>query len=87
MRKDYIKYSAKRRELTMTDMKTKAQEIKKSIDDVYWDWSDMLFFDGTTIAVAALRETINQLQQCSATHPAFISCPDILELIDELEKL
>ena len=33
-----------------------------------------------------LREVINQLQQCSATHPAFISCPDLLELCDELEK-
>ena len=35
----------------------------------------------------SLREVINQLQQCSATHPAFISCPDLLELADELEVL
>jgi endonuclease I len=34
---------------------------------------------------AALREVINQLQQSSATHPAFISCPDLLELCEELE--
>jgi hypothetical protein len=71
----------------MTDMKTKAKAVKKSIDDVYWDWGNMYPADGTTIAVAALRETINQLQQCSATHPAFISCPDILNLIEEFEKL
>ena len=35
----------------------------------------------------SLREVINQLQQCSTTHPAFISCPDLLELADELEVL
>lgn len=37
--------------------------------------------------VAAIREVINQLQQSSATHPAFISCPDMLELCEELEKM
>ena len=35
----------------------------------------------------SLREVINQLQQSSATHPAFISCPDLLELCEEIEKL
>jgi hypothetical protein len=37
--------------------------------------------------VSAIREVINQLQQSSVTHPAFISCPDVLELCEELEKL
>ena len=37
--------------------------------------------------ITALREVINQLQQSSATHPAFISCPDLLELCEEIEKL
>ncbi len=36
---------------------------------------------------AALREVINVLQQSSATHPAFISCPDLLDLCEELENL
>ena len=34
-----------------------------------------------------LREVINQLQQSSATHPAFISCPDLLELCEEIKRL
>ena len=34
-----------------------------------------------------LREVINQLQQSSATHPAFISCPDFLELCEEIKRL
>jgi hypothetical protein len=33
--------------------------------------------------VAALRETINQLQQS----PGVISCADMLELCEEIEKL
>ena len=67
----------------MTDIKTKAEVVKKSIDDVYWDWGNMSPSDGTTITVAALREVINQLQQS----PGIISCADLLELCEELEKI
>ena len=35
------------------------------------------------IMVAALRETINQLQQS----PGVIMCADVLELCEEIEKL
>jgi hypothetical protein len=43
--------------------------------------------DSRKIIASVLREVINQLQQSSATHPAFISCPDIIELCEELKKL
>ena len=44
------------------------------------------YYDASAIA-GVLREVINQLQQSSATHPAFISCPDLLDLCEELEQL
>lgn len=71
----------------MNNKKEVAQAIKKSADDAYWSWDQMCPAEANVIAVAAIREVINQLQQCSATHPAFISCPDLLEVIEELEKL
>ena len=65
----------------MTDMKTKAEAIVGAFNGYH-----ELVNRRVKIA-AALREVINQLQQSSATHPAFISCPDLLELCEEIEKL
>ena len=72
----------------MTDIKTKA----KKVDDAYWKGRTNIpdiYTKGRVRFAAGLREVINQLQQSSATHkvPAFISCPDLLELCEELEKL
>ena len=39
--------------------------------------------DRTKVIASALREVINQLQQS----PGIISCADLLELCEELEKL
>jgi predicted RNA-binding protein with EMAP domain len=65
----------------MTDMKTKAQEVLYAYMDVEKDLSQ------PKILIYTLKELINQLQQSSTTHPAFISCPDIIELCEELKKL
>jgi predicted RNA-binding protein with EMAP domain len=65
----------------MTDMKTKAQEVLYAYMDVEKDLSQ------PKILIYTLKELINQLQQSSATHPAFISCPDIIELCEELKNL
>ena len=70
----------------MTDIKTKA----KKVDDAYWRAQTNIpdiYTKGRVRFAAGLREVINQLQQSSATHPAFISCPDLLELCEEIEKL
>ena len=64
----------------------------KKVDDAYWRAQTNIpdiYTKGRVRFAAGLREVINQLQQSSATHkvPAFISCPDLLELCEELEKL
>ena len=65
----------------MTDKK----EVAQAIVDAFNGYHEMV---NRRVKIAAvLREVINQLQQSSATHPAFISCPDLLELCEELEKL
>ena len=64
----------------MIDIKTKADKV---LSAYYDDEAHDPAFHLTGI----LREVINQLQQSSATHPAFISCPDMLELCEEIEKL
>ena len=64
----------------MTDIKTKADKV---VSAYYDDQAHDPAFHLTGI----LREVINQFQQSSATHPAFISCPDLLELCEEIEKL
>ena len=67
----------------MTDLSPQAQAIV----DAFNGYHEMV---NRRVKIAAvLREVINQLQQSSATHkvPAFISCPDLLELCEELEKL
>ena len=65
----------------MTDLSPQAQAIL----DAFNGYHEMV---NRRVKIAAvLREVINQLQQSSATHPAFISCPDLLELCEEIEKL
>ena len=69
----------------MTDkqLSPQAQAVKKSADDAYWLWDQMCPADAEIIAVAVLREVVNQLQQS----PGVVMCYDILELCDELEAL
>jgi hypothetical protein len=69
----------------MTDIKTKAEVVKDVVGTVYKDdWCKKAGWeiDKPTI-ITALREVINQLQQS----PGIISCADLLELCEELEKL
>jgi hypothetical protein len=58
----------------MTDKK----EVAQAVMNEYYD----KFYDNSAVA-AALREVINQLQQS----PGIISCADLLELCEELEKI
>ena len=67
----------------MTNLSPQAQAVKKSADDAYWLWDQMCPADAKIIAVAVLREVVNQLQQS----PGVVMCYDILELCDELEAL
>ena len=67
----------------MTNLSPQAQAVKKSADDAYWLWDQMCPADANIIAVAVLREVVNQLQQS----PGVISCADVLELCEEIEKL
>lgn len=60
----------------MTDMKEKA----KKVFSVYYDDPQ---HDPTLNLTDAFREVINQLQQS----PGVISCADVLELCEEIEKL
>jgi hypothetical protein len=73
----------------MSDMKTKAEKLVDVFYSTFADERvDFIIQDLNNNAIAnVLREVINQLQQSSATHPAFISCPDLLELCEEIEKL
>ena len=64
-------------------MTKEAQAVAAAIEEVRFDWGDMEQSHPHTIAVAALREVINQLQQS----PGVIMCPDVLELCDELEEM
>jgi hypothetical protein len=60
----------------MIDMKTKA----KKVFSAYYDDPH---HDPTINLTDAFREVINQLQQS----PGVISCADMLELCEEIEKL
>ena len=64
-------------ETTMTDMKTKAQEVLYAYMDVERDLSQ------PKILIHTLKELINQLQ----VSPGIIKCPDIIELCEELKNL
>jgi len=59
------------------------KEVAQKVFEAFWkDEPHPCNVDGYEIA-NALREVINQLQQPSGV----ISCPDLLELCDELENL
>ena len=60
----------------MTDIKTKATEVLYVYMDVEKDLSQ------PKILIHTFKELINQLQQS----PGIISCADLLELCEELEK-
>ena len=60
----------------MTDMKTKAQKVFSA-------YYDDPHHDPTINLTDAFREVINVLQ----VSPGIIRCPDLLELIEEIEKL
>ncbi len=64
-------------------MTERAQKLSQAIKEVSWDWENMQPSHPHTIAIAALRETINILQ----VSPGIIRCPDLLKLIEELEAL
>ena len=69
----------------MTNKKEVAQAVKDAVGTVYKDdWCKKAGWeiDKPTIVIA-LREVINQLQQS----PGVISCADMLELCEEIEKL
>lgn len=68
----------------MTDLKKVAQQV---MNEYYAKLGPGPYYYDNSAVSSALREVINQLQQSSATHPAFISCPDLLELCEELENL
>jgi hypothetical protein len=61
----------------MTNMTERAKKIMRA-----YEAEDTYNFPKDGV-VAALRETINQLQQS----PGVIMCADVLELCEELEKL
>ena len=58
----------------------KAQKIMEAF---YTDWTDDEHIDDKIAVINVLREVINQLQQS----PGVISCADMLELCEEIEKL
>ena len=58
----------------------------KKVDDAYWRAQTNIpdiYTKGRVRFAAGLREVINQLQQS----PGVISCADVLELCEEIEKL
>ena len=60
----------------MTDIKTKADKVVSA-------YYDDLAHDPAFHLTGILREVINVLQ----VSPGIIRCPDLLELIEEIEKL
>ena len=78
----------------MTDkqLSPQAQAVKKSADDAYWLWDQMCPADAKIIAVAVLREVVNQLQydQSCWDEPVkhmVLDARAILDVADELEVL
>ena len=63
----------------MTNLSPQAQAVKKSADDVYWLWDQMCPAAADIIAVATLREVVNQLKYIGITEK------NILRIADELE--
>ena len=74
----------------MTNLSPQAQAVKKSADDAYWLWDQMCPADAEIIAVAVLREVVNQLQyyQCcedEGVEDMVLDARAILNVADELE--
>jgi hypothetical protein len=63
-------------------MTKEAQAVADAIEEVRFDWGDMEQSHPHTIAVAALREVVNQLQKYGT-----IDVIEIGQLCDELEAL
>ena len=63
-------------DIMMTDIKTKADKVLSA-------YYDDLAHDPAFHLTGILREVINQFQQS----PGVISCADMLELCEEIEKL
>jgi uncharacterized membrane-anchored protein len=62
---------------------TNSKEVAQKVFEAFWkNEPHPCNVDGYEIA-NALREVINQLQQS----PGIISCADLLELCEELEKI
>jgi hypothetical protein len=58
----------------------------KKVDDAYWRAQTNIpdiYTKGRVRFAAGLREVVSQLQQS----PGVISCADVLELCEEIEKL
>ena len=64
----------------MTNKKEVAQKV---MDAFYKDWTDEEHIDDKIAVINVLREVVSQLQQS----PGVISCADVLELCEEIEKL
>ncbi len=69
----------------MTNLSSQVQALKDAVKTLYQDekCAEMGWEMDKPTIVVALREVINQLQQS----PGIISCPDILTLCEELEKM
>ena len=63
-------------------MTERAQKLSQAIKEVSWDWENMQPSHPHTIAVATLREVVNQLQKYGT-----IDVIEIGQLCDELEAL
>jgi len=63
-------------------MTKEAQAVADAIEEVRFDWSDMEQSHPHTIAVAALREVVNQLQKYGT-----IDVIEIGQLCEELEEM
>ena len=68
----------------MTNKKEVAQALKDAVKTLYQDekCAEMGWETDKPTVITVLREVINQLQQS----PGVISCADMLELCEELEK-
>jgi hypothetical protein len=64
-------------------MTERAQKIYDAWNDVYNLQRECYAHHIPSALAAAIRETINQLQQS----PGVIMCADVLELCEEIEKL
>lgn len=72
----------------MNKISCKTKAVISAIDEVRWDWGNMREADAETIAVATLREVVNQLKYQSYHHTEEyyqLDADDILRVADEME--